>query len=102
MWQSGFLLTLAGTTSLLAWLFTAAPRVNGRSLGHAVLLVLEMAGIAALFLAGNLVLGVAIVLMIRSVSSAFVSVYMLNDIALVALSALQGAVFFCWRRGRVD
>jgi hypothetical protein len=48
------------------------------------------------------VLGVAIVLMIRSVSSAFVAVYVLNDIALVGPSALQGAVFFCWRRGRVD
>ena len=101
MWQSGFLLLLAATTSVLAGLLTRAPRVNGPSLGGAVLLVLEMAGLGVLFLLGNLVLGLAIVLTIRSVSPAFVSVYVLNDGSLLALSAVQGAVFVCWRRGRL-
>lgn len=102
MWQSGLLLMLAATTSVLAALLTPALRSNQRSLARAIRLVLEMTGIAALFLVGNLVLGVTIVLAIRSLSRAFVSIYMLNDAALVALSALQGALFFCWRRSRPD
>jgi len=32
----------------------------------------------------------------------FVSIYVLNDLSLVPLSILQGAVFFCWRRGPPD
>ena len=63
---------------------------------------LELVGIATLFLLGNLALGLAIILGIRNVTPIFMSVYVLNDTALVALSALQGAVFFCWRRGRPD
>jgi hypothetical protein len=98
MRQTGFLLMLAVTTSLLAGFLVPEAVAGNRSLGRAVLAVLEMAGIAALFLAGNLVLGAAIVLAIRGASSVFVSIYMLNDVSLVALSILQGAVFFCWRR----
>ncbi len=98
MRQTGFLLMLAVTTSLLAGFLVPKAVAGNRSLGRAVLAVVEMVGIAALFLAGNLVLGAAIVLAIRAASSVFVSIYMLNDISLVALSILQGAVFFCWRR----
>jgi hypothetical protein len=43
-------------------------------------------------------LAAAIVLAIRTLSSHFVSIYVLDDLALVALSLLQGAVFFFWRR----
>jgi hypothetical protein len=64
-----------------------------------VLLALELFGMSAFFLAGNLLLGLMIVLATRSVSPHFVSIYVLNDLSLVALSILQGAVFFCWRRG---
>lgn len=98
MRQTGFLLLLVVTTSLLAGLLIRKPAAGSRSLGRAVLAVLEMAGIAALFLAGNLLLGAATVLAIRGASSVFVSIYMLNDVSLVALSILQGAVFFFWRR----
>jgi hypothetical protein len=34
------------------------------------------------------------------VSAHFISVYLLNDMTLVALSALQGALFLCWSAGR--
>ena len=98
MRQTVFLLILAVTTSLLAGLLAPASHRESRSLGWAIRAMLEMAGIAALFLVGNLALGAAIVLAIRGVSSVFVSIYMLNDVSLVALSILQGAVFFCWRR----
>lgn len=96
--QAGFLLMLAVTTSLLAALLVHGPEAGTRALGRAVAAVPEMAGIAALFLAANLALGAAVVLAIRGASSVFVSIYLLNDISLVALSIVQGAVFFCWRR----
>lgn len=98
--SSVLLLLLAATTSVAAVALLARRGARPpRGLGQAFLLVLEWAGISTLFLAGNLLLGVTVVLAIRSVSSQFVSIYVLNDISLVALSALQGAVCFCWRRG---
>jgi hypothetical protein len=100
MWQSGFLLMLVAVTSVLAGLLASASGGRQRSLRRAVLLVLEMAGMAALFLAANLALGVVIVLAIRGMSSMFVSIYLLDDVALLGLSILQGAVFCCWRRTR--
>ena len=100
MAQGALLLLVVAMTSLAAgW---AVRRRRPGRLADAVRLTLELAGIATLFLLGNLALGLAIILGIRSVTPMFVSVYVLNDTALVALSALQGAVFFCWRRGRGD
>ena len=97
MAQGALLLLVVAMTSVAAG-WTVRRRSRGR-LADAVRLTLELAGIATLFLLGNLALGLAIILAIRSVTPLFVSVYVLNDTALVALSALQGAVFFCWRRG---
>ena len=57
-----------------------------------------LVGISVLFLVANLALGVAIILAIRTISAFFLSIYVLNDLSLVALSLLQGAIFFCWRR----
>ena len=100
MAQGVLLLLVVVMTSLVAgW---AVRRRRLRRLADAMGLTLELVGIATLFLIGNLALGLAIVLAIRSVTPIFVSVCVLNDTALVALSALQGAVFFCWRRGRPD
>ena len=97
MAQGALLLLVVAMTSVAAG-WTVRRRPGGR-LTDAVRLTLELVGIATLFLLGNLTLGLAIILAIRSVTPLFVSVYVLNDTALVALSALQGAVFFCWRRG---
>ena len=96
--SSLLLLLLAIATSLAAGLVARRAGPGHRGLADAVRLVLELAGISTLFLVGNLALGVAIVLAIRLLSSFFVSIYVLNDLSLVALSFLQGAVFFCWRR----
>jgi hypothetical protein len=94
--SSGLLLLVAASTSLLAGLL-ARDRIGfGRALG----LVMELAGLSTLFLGANLLLGLVIVLAVRSFASVFVSAYLLNDIAIVALSILQGALFFCWRRSR--
>lgn len=96
--SSALLLLLAVATSLVAVLI--APGRGGRqALRDAARHTLELVGIAALFLVGNLTLGVVIVLAIRSVLPLFVSIYVLDDVSLVALSLLQGTVFFFWRRG---
>lgn len=96
--MSSLPLLLAIATSLAVGLIARRAGPGHRGLADAVRLVLELAGISTLFLVGNLALGVAIVLAIRLLSSFFVSIYVLNDLSLVALSFLQGAVFFCWRR----
>jgi hypothetical protein len=98
MEQGLLLLLVAGSTSLGAALAARVLGAESRGLGSAILLVLELAGISSLFLLANLALGLVIVLSLRRVSSLFLSVYVLKDASLVALSALQGAVFFCWRR----
>ena len=85
-------------TSAAAGLIVRRAPPPARSLRRAVLLVLELVGLATVFVVGNLVLAAAIVLAIRTLSSHFVSIYVLDDLALVALSLLQGAVFFFWRR----
>jgi len=96
--MSSLLLLVAAATSLGALLIARRAGPGPRGLGDAVRLVLELAGTATLFLVANLALGVALVLAIRMLLPVFVSIYVLNDLSLVALSCLQGAVFFCWRR----
>jgi hypothetical protein len=97
MAQGALLLLVVAMTSVAAG-WTVRRRARGR-LVDAMRLTLELVGIATLFLLVNLALGLAIILAIRGMTPVFVSVYVLNDTALVALSALQGAVFFSWRRG---
>jgi hypothetical protein len=70
----------------------------GRGLGPAVRQTFEMAGLTVVFLVVNLALGLAFVLASRALSMPFVSVYILNDVTLIALSALQGVIFGWWRR----
>jgi len=95
--SSLLLLLLAVTTSVAAGLIVRRAGAGRRGLRDAVPLVLELTGISTLFLLANVALGIAIVLGIRTFSPFFVSIYVLNDLSLVALSVLQGAVFFCWR-----
>lgn len=99
MAQGALLLVVVAMTSLAAAWVTRARRPV--PLARAVCLTLELVGTAMCFLLGNLVVGLVIILGIRSLTPMFVSVYVLNDMSLVALSALQGTWFFCWRRGRV-
>jgi hypothetical protein len=72
--------------------------LSGRGLGPAMRQAFEMAGLTVVFLIANLALGLALVLASRALSMPFVSVYILKDVTLVALSALQGVVFAWWRR----
>ena len=95
-----FLLLVAGATSAGGLLLGAwglgIPRARLRG---GILRALEFAGASAVFFLVNLVVGISVILAVRTFTSHFLSAYLLNDVALVVLSAIQGIVFECWRRG---
>ena len=65
-------------------------------LGHAVRALLETIGLAAVFMAVNLALAIVVIVTARAGSSQFVSVYVIDDIALAGVSLLQGFLFRWW------
>jgi len=94
-----FLPLLVALTSVTAYVIGVhALGLSRRGLARAVGWTLEVAGLTVVFLVANLAIGVAVVLATRALSTRFISVYILNDLSLVALSALQGVVFGWWRR----
>jgi len=58
--------------------------------------ILEFAGLWMVCLAANVALGAGVVVSLRHVAGVFISVYVLNDLVLVVLSALQAAGFWAW------
>jgi len=97
--QGVFVLVLVGLTSIagavfvmrrLAWPATA--------LATGALAALELLGAGLVCFLVNLGLGVAVILLVRALSPSPVSVYVLNDVALLALSLVQGLVFQGWRQ----
>jgi hypothetical protein len=64
-------------------------RLSRATLRHAAATMLEYAGLCALFLMLNVVLGAISVIVLRSTTRYFVSVYVINDLLLVLLSFLQ-------------
>lgn len=94
-----FLLLLTATTSLGA--VVLGVRALGLSRGKLKMAghcALELVGASVVFFVLNLVVGLPVILAVRALTSQFLSVYLLNDLMLVALSTLQGLVFCCWRR----
>ena len=100
-----FLLALVAVTSVAA----CAVGIAGLGLRPARLweagrFALQLVGMSTLFFVGNLAIGLICVLAVRGATGTFVSVYLLNDLTLGVLSAVQGVCFECWRtsgdRGR--
>jgi hypothetical protein len=60
----------------------------------------QLAGVAIVFLALNVALGLAAVFFARGVLRIFVSVYVLNDAYLPLLSVIQAVIFESWRGQR--
>ena len=60
------------------------------------IVLVEGAGLATVFLALNLVIGFTIVRILAAVTDQFISVYVLEDVTLVLLSAIQGFAFYFW------
>ena len=61
--------------------------------------VVDCIGLGLVFLAANLAIGGLVVLALRIVTDSFVSLYVLNDDTILALSLLQGLVVQWWREG---
>jgi hypothetical protein len=89
-------LTSAGVCAVgVRWLGLRVDR-----LGPAVLEMCRVAGVAAVFLALNLALGLAVVLVTRGVFRVFLSVYVLDDVYVPLLSLIQAVIFESWRGSR--
>jgi hypothetical protein len=94
-------IVLVGLTSLAAWLLGARRRRLSRAgLGAAARATLETVGLGVLFLAANLALAALAVVLARALTGRFVSIYVIDDLALVAVSFLQAVCFrWWWDRG---
>ena len=99
-----FLLALVAVTSVAACAVGIAGLVlRPARLWEAGRFALQLVGMSTLFFVGNLAIGLVCVLAVRGATGTFVSVYLLNDLTLAVLSAVQGVCFECWRTsGRRD
>jgi len=77
------------TTAVALWLAGRLGRLSRARLRGAVSLTLECVGLSAIFLIANVALALAAVLAVRGATGYFVSVYLINDLVLVALSVVQ-------------
>jgi len=94
-----FLLFLVGTTSAVALLIgRRALGLSRARLWTGTQRALELVGAAVAFFLVNLIVGVLVILAMRTFTNHFISIYYLKDVVLVVLSAVQGLVFHCWRR----
>lgn len=69
---------------------------SGRQLRAAVCRMLECVGLTGLCFGLNLVVGMGLILIFRSLSPWFVPLYLVNDVSLLALSLLQGVTLYWW------
>jgi hypothetical protein len=65
-------------------------------LPEAALTMLAFLGLWLLCLALNVALGIAIVLTVRTVTTRFVSIYLVDDASLLIFSALQASILHAW------
>lgn len=88
---------LIGLTSLAAYLVgTRRFGLSRPALGGVVRATLETIGMATVFLVANLGLAALALGLVRGAAGHFISVYMVDDLALGAVSLLQGFVFRWW------
>ena len=74
--------------------------VSASGLTAASSAAMRVVGWSVVFLAVNVGVGIVVVLAARATGHAFVSAYVLDDVSLVVLSALQGVVAGSYRRTR--
>lgn len=92
--NAAFIVGLLVLSSLVLWI-SGARRRPSRQVWIAALC--EFAGLWAICLALNIALGVAIILIVRTATPLFISIYVLNDASLALVSGLQGFALY-WRR----
>lgn len=59
-------------------------------------LMLAWLGLTAVFFSGNVLVGMTVAHVVRTLTPLFVSLYRPNDLTLLILSALQALLFQCW------
>ena len=73
--------------------------VPSRSIRQAIWALIDWAGMFVIFLAANVALGAAVILLIRGFTPHFVTLYTLESVLLLVLSAAQAFIFqISWRR----
>ena len=97
--NAAFVVGWLAVSTTLAWTLTTGRRERRLGIRAAGLALCEFAGLWIVLLAINLVLGIAIILAVRTATPWFISMYVLNDISLAVASGLQAFVVY-WRRHR--
>ncbi len=97
-----FILMLVAATSVGAGLIGRGMGLSARRLRPAIDGLLQCLGTSLIFLAANLVIGMAVVLVARLLTRGFVSLYLVDDETLVVFSLLQGITFRWWREVGVE
>ena len=96
--KQGFVLVLVGLTSAAACVAgTRGLGLSWRALGAALARMFEAIGLGVVFFAINLLVAAAAILTARTLGPRFVSLYLADDVTVIALSVLQGLVFQAWR-----
>lgn len=91
------IVAIIAASSLIAVAFGVyACGARAQDLPAAARRLLEFLGLWFLFLALDVALGVAAVLTLRTVTTRFVSVYLVNDISLLIFSAMQACTLHMW------
>lgn len=92
-----FAALVTATSLAAAWMASRRRRLSAARLGVAVTQALETVGWCALFFIVNLAVGLLAILAVRTFARTFVSVYVLDDVSLAILSALQGLIVSGYR-----
>ena len=96
--QALFILAIVAATSVAAAVIARRGfEWSGRALAAGVATMLECVGAGLVFFVVNLLAAALALLAARALSRAHVSLYLVNDVALLALSLLQGFTFQTWR-----
>jgi len=92
-----FLAGLLGLSSgILAALAVFGLRLPPRSARAAGAALLEFVALWAACLVANLTLGSLAIIALRTLTATFFSIYLMNDVSIVVLSALQAFVMHAW------
>ena len=98
--ESVYILLVAGLTSVAAYILGITRLRFPRSgLWQALGKTCECVGLTLVFFSLNLAVGMLTILAVRSLTSRFVSLYVVSDILLLVLSLLQALIFQGWREG---
>jgi hypothetical protein len=95
--REAFVPLLIALTSVGAWAIGARGLgLASRRLGRAGGRMLESLGLIVVFFVANLSVAGLVILTARSVGPRFVSLYLADDVTLLALSVFQGLAFQAW------